>query len=158
MSVLGLLLRNLLYHWRGNLAVLLGTAVGTAVLTGALLVGDSLRGSLKALTLEQLGWVDQALVAGRFFRDKLADALPAREACPAIFLQGSASGARDGNRARAVVLGVDDRFWRTDLRQDDTAFWRHDAEEVVLNASLAEALHVTRPGERVTLHVAKAGN
>lgn len=41
-----LLLRNLRFHWRGNLAVLLGVAVGTAVLTGALLVGDSLRGSL----------------------------------------------------------------------------------------------------------------
>ena len=36
-----LLLRNCFYHWRGNLAVLLGVVVGTAVLTGALLVGDS---------------------------------------------------------------------------------------------------------------------
>ena len=42
-----LLVRNLLYHWRGNLAVLLGVTVGTAVLTGALLVGDSLRGCLE---------------------------------------------------------------------------------------------------------------
>ena len=42
-----LLLRNLLFHWRGNSAVVLGVAVGTAVLTGALLVGDSLRGSLR---------------------------------------------------------------------------------------------------------------
>src|SRR5918911_1023532 len=58
-----LVLRNLGYHWRGNLAVLLGVAVGTAVLTGALLVGDSLRGSLRDLTEEQLTWVDDALVA-----------------------------------------------------------------------------------------------
>ena len=42
-----LLARNLAYHWRGNAAVLLGVGVGTAVLTGALLVGDSLRGSLR---------------------------------------------------------------------------------------------------------------
>ena len=40
-----LLWRNLWFHWRGNLAVLLGVIVGAAVLTGALLVGDSLRGS-----------------------------------------------------------------------------------------------------------------
>ena len=39
----------------GNLAVLLGVAVGTAVLTGALLVGDSLRGSLRDRALRQLG-------------------------------------------------------------------------------------------------------
>ena len=43
-----LLLRNLFYHWRGNSAVLLGVVVGCAVLTGALFVGDSLRGSLRA--------------------------------------------------------------------------------------------------------------
>ena len=52
-----LLLRNLLFHWRGNSAVVLGVAVGTAVLTGALLVGDSLRGSLRELTLRSSnGW------------------------------------------------------------------------------------------------------
>ena len=32
MNLPGLSLRNLLYHWRGNLAVSLGMAVGTAVL------------------------------------------------------------------------------------------------------------------------------
>ncbi len=46
MTLKRLRLRNLLYHGRGNLAVFLGVVVGTAVLTGALLVGDSLRGSL----------------------------------------------------------------------------------------------------------------
>jgi hypothetical protein len=50
MSRWRLLLLNLLFHWRGNLAVLLGVVVGAAVLTGALLVGDSLRGSLRDLT------------------------------------------------------------------------------------------------------------
>src|SRR5262249_47741585 len=68
-----LLLRNLAYHWRGNLAVLLGVVVGTAVLTGALLVGDSQRESLRRLALRRLGWVDQAMVVPCFFREKLAD-------------------------------------------------------------------------------------
>src|SRR5437660_12803353 len=83
--------RNLVYHWRGNLAVLLGVVVGTAVLTGALFVGDSLTGSLHAMAREQLGWVDQALVAGRFVRAKLADEIRAEKICPAIFLRGSAA-------------------------------------------------------------------
>ena len=59
----GRLLRaNLLHHWRANLAVLLGVAVGCAVLTGALLVGDSLRGSLRALAdfrNQRIGFVFQ---------------------------------------------------------------------------------------------------
>src|SRR5881275_446962 len=86
-----LLLRNLLYHWRGNSAVLLGVAVGTAVLTGALLVGDSLRGSLRDVTESQLGWVKDALVSGRFVREDLTNGITARLKAPAILLQGAAS-------------------------------------------------------------------
>ena len=82
MNLRRLLLHSLRFHWRGNLAVFLGVAVGTAVLTGALLVGDSLRGSLRALTLNQLGWVDQAMVTGRFFREGLARELHTGKACP----------------------------------------------------------------------------
>src|SRR5260370_17339952 len=82
-----LLWRNLLGHWRGNLAVLCGVAVGTAVLTGALLVGDALRGSLRDLTLRRLGWVDQAVVAPKFFRAEIATGLPAEPVAPAIVLQ-----------------------------------------------------------------------
>src|SRR5215467_7785420 len=112
MTFARLLLRNLLFHWRGNLAVLLGVAVGTAVLTGALLVGDSLRGSLRRLTLEQLGWVDYALVAPRFFRAALADELRADHTCPVILLQGTAGSGKPPRRAtRVTVLGVDERFW-----------------------------------------------
>src|SRR5215467_15068584 len=105
-----LLLRNLLYHWRGNLAVLLGVAVGSAVLIGALLVGDSLAGSLKALTLDQLGWVDQAMVTGRFFREELAKELPADQVSPAILLQGSAKNGNGPPVSKVTVLGVDYRF------------------------------------------------
>ena len=41
-----LVLRNLRYYWRSNLAVLLGVATAVAVLAGALLVGQSVRASL----------------------------------------------------------------------------------------------------------------
>src|SRR5207237_9338967 len=90
-----LLLRNLFYHWRGNSAVLLGVAVGTAVLTGALLVGDSLRGSLRDLALEQLGWVQYSLVSGRFIRQRLAGEHGAEAVHPVISRQAP-SGARCG--------------------------------------------------------------
>ena len=83
MTFARLLMRNLLYHWRGNLAVFLGIVLGSAVLTGALLVGDSLRGSLKALTLDQLGWIEEAMVPGRFFRSDLANEISAERRAPA---------------------------------------------------------------------------
>jgi len=75
MSPTRLILTSLRYHWRTNFAVACGVAVGTAVLTGALLVGDSMRGSLRHLTLDRLGRIDEALVTDRFFRAKLAEEL-----------------------------------------------------------------------------------
>jgi putative ABC transport system permease protein len=152
-----LLWRNLLYHWRGNLAVLLGVAVASTVLTGALLVGDSLRGSLRARTLQRLGWVDQSLVAPRFFRQALArqlrEAGAAARVEPAILLRATASGPPAGGtrtRARGVtVLGVEDSF--LPLREAG-----QPAEVVWLNGALAEALNV-RAGDTVTLHLQKPG-
>jgi putative ABC transport system permease protein len=158
MTFFRLLWRNLFYHWRGNLAVFLGVALGTAVLTGALLVGDSLRGSLRALTLDQLGWVDQALVAGRFFREELAKSLPAEQVSPVVLLRGSAALEEKGKQRRTgkvSVLGVDQRFWPSGSVPVDTSFWQSDQAEVVLNAALARDLGA-KIGDRVTLSVQKA--
>ena len=111
--------RSLIYFWRMNLAVALGAAVTTAVLTGALLVGDSVRGSLRDLTLDRLGGIDYCLVPQRFFREDLATDLaenPAfrdhfREVAPAILLGGSATHADSQARASKVgIQGIDPRF------------------------------------------------
>ena len=125
-----LALRNLVYHWRGNAAVFLGVVVGTAVLTGALLVGDSLRGSLRQLTMERLGWVDRALVAPRFFRAALADKLPAERVAPAILLRATADRPGGGSVRRVTLMGVDGRFGVPELKLN----------EVVLNAALDREL------------------
>jgi ABC-type antimicrobial peptide transport system permease subunit len=163
MTFTRLLLENLFYHRRGNLAVLLGVVVGTAVLTGALLVGDSLRGSLRDLSDQQLGWVDAALVAPRFFRQELADQLPAGHASPALILPTVASLGVNGKPAdvsvpKTLLLGVDARFWSG---QDKVAinpggmapdFWSaKDADNsgVVLSAALARDLGA-QAGDKVS--------
>ena len=64
--------RSLRHHWRINLAVALGVSAATAVLTGALLIGDSTRGSLRQLTLDRLGSIDEVLITDRFFRQEMA--------------------------------------------------------------------------------------
>src|SRR5436190_3769468 len=101
MTLLSLLWRNLVYFWRGNLAVLLGVAVGSTVLTGALFVGDSLQGSLREQTMRRLGWVDHALAAPRFFRaalaQEVASAADARVS-PALMLQASAAAGEKLDR------------------------------------------------------------
>ena len=106
------LIRDLTYFRRMNLAVVAGAAVATAVLAGALVVGDSVRGSLRQLTLERLGGVDHALAGQRFFPGDAVDRLAAAPgfadrfatAAPAILLQGSARHADTRRRASNVGL------------------------------------------------------
>ena len=50
-----LLRRSLIHYWRTNLAVVIGVAAAVAVLAGALLVGDSVRASLRDLFLMTIG-------------------------------------------------------------------------------------------------------
>src|SRR5260370_33362723 len=125
MTFTRLLLRNLLFYRRGNAAIVCGVAVGCAVLTGARVVGDSLRGSLRDQALEQLGWVDQALVANRFFREEAAASLPAKKVAPAILVQGSAAstGAVVSRAGNVTVLAVDGAFLPDDQMPVDRMFW-----------------------------------
>jgi ABC-type lipoprotein release transport system permease subunit len=139
MSPLRLALDSLLYHRRSNLAVACGVAACTAVLTGALLVGDSMRGSLRRLTLDRLGRIDEALVVNRFFRAALADET-GPEAAPAILLQVSLENAdsqpsRQANRVE--LIGCDKRFWQLG---DGRPRRLPGASEIVLNRPLAERL------------------
>ncbi len=98
-----------------NLAVMLGVAVATAVLTGALIVGDSVRGSLRDLSLSRLGKIDHALVSERFFRANLERDLErelgAQDVVSAISLGGTAVHAESNTRAsRVQIQGIDNRF------------------------------------------------
>ncbi len=161
MTTFRLILRNLLFHWRGNLAVFLGVVVGTAVLTGALLVGDSLRGSLRDLTLRRLGWVDEALIAPRFFREGLAEELQSSQSaerlCPAILLQATATvkGPDDAERSlRGVtVMGVDRRFF-PDRDFPAPAAGKGSPASAWLNSTLARELKVYK-GDRIALRLQK---
>jgi putative ABC transport system permease protein len=119
--MVSLVLRSLIYYWRTHLAVVLGVATAVAVLAGALLVGDSVRGSLRELVVQRLGRTDQIVVSSGFFREALADDLRADESfagsfaaiAPMIAVQGVVSDQAGGRRAsRVLVYGVDDRFWQ----------------------------------------------
>src|SRR5512136_519257 len=90
-----LLLRNLLHYWRTNAAVVAGVATAVAVLAGALLVGQSVRESLRDLLAERIGATDYVISADRFFREALARDVARPEqaggrpsSCPIIVLQG----------------------------------------------------------------------
>ncbi len=150
-----LLQRSLRYHRGIFLAVALGVAVGTAVLAGALIVGDSVRGSLRDLTLDRLGKIDDALVGERFFREDLAGDLAASEqfspafdkAAPAILLRGAVEAAESHARASAVnLIAADERFWSLYATPEILPGPR----DVLINESLAHEIGA-KPGDAVLL-------
>lgn len=163
MTPVTLVLRTLRFHARASAAVVLGAAAACASLTGALLVGDSMRGSLRENAVAHLGPVDAALIAPRFvsesladrLQDDVADAAPASppRLCPLILSRGSAQRDPGGQRVNRVqVLGVDERFWRLagGAEPPSKAPATSDELSVVLNASLARELNAA-PGDDILL-------
>lgn len=138
----------------------------TAVLVGALLVGDSVRGSLRELTLDRLGRIDELLITDRFFRESLARETANRPgferdyamAAPLIVLpQGVVEHRRGTHTTRSsdvLVIGADPRFWSFDLHGGSAGPAAGDGE-IELNEPLASDLGV-RVGDRVTLRFAKS--
>ena len=161
MSLLKVILRSLVYYRRSNAAVVLGAAVGVAVITGSLLVGDSATGSLRDLALQRLGRASHALTSGAFFREQLAADVAADETfrrrfhqcAPAIVLDAIATAPRSGVAIpRATVLGVDERFWRLGRAGAGPAL---NGREVAVNRMLARDLDIA-VGDSVIVKVPRA--
>ncbi len=145
MSMGTLVRRSLAYHWRAHLGVLLGAIVGSAVLIGALLVGDSVRASLKKLALLRLGATEQALASNdRFFRSALAGEISGEvktPITPIVQVLGTASARGGEGRANKVqVQGIENGFW--EMAQKKPAFATIPDGSVVLNEGLARQLGV----------------
>ena len=117
-----LIQRSLAYYWQTNLVVVLGVAIAVAVLTGALLIGESVRGSLRDLISQRLGRTDDFVASTGFFREQLAtDVLQPNTfttsgigaTCPLIALDGVVTHESSRRRAGDVrVYAIDDRFWK----------------------------------------------
>ncbi len=114
-----LVLRSVSHHWRTNFAVLLGVIAGTAVIGGALIVGDSVRASLVKMTQDRLGKIDHVMSGPRFVREELANELQAKAGdgatvAPAIIMVAGLQ-AKHGETTRRAgqvnVYGFDERAW-----------------------------------------------
>jgi ABC-type antimicrobial peptide transport system permease subunit len=151
-----LIWRGLRFHWRSHLGVALGATVATAVLVGALALGDSVRYSLRRTALARTGEIKAAMVApDRLFRDQLpADLEPllhpqtykpdrgSRYTVPVLQTRGTVTSDDGTVRInKAQVLGVDDRFWclepwrllgRESTQSIDLRFWGADDGKTLL--------------------------
>jgi ABC-type lipoprotein release transport system permease subunit len=149
---------SLRHSWRVSVAVAFGVATATAVIAGALLVGDSMRGSLRALTIERLGKTESVVIPGGFFQsDGIVgddvDVVPL-----VLFSRGVAETQADASpdnsikRAGSVqIIGCDENFWTLDA-SGVTPKQLPQGERVVLNQTTADELGVV-VGDKVTIRL-----
>src|SRR3954469_19112305 len=164
--MVAVLSKSLSHHWRIYAAVALGVAAATAVLTGALLIGDSVRGSLRHLVLDRLGKIDDLLVVDRFFRQEMADELNASEkfkalggsAVPAILFPVATvqSEGADGRRVASgvLVVGGDSEFWEVE-NASQRPKRPPGRGEIIVNQPLADELKL-RIGDSLVVRFGKA--
>jgi putative ABC transport system permease protein len=166
MTVFGFAIRSFVHYLRYNLTVAIGIAISTAVLTGGLIIGDSMRHSLEQSTRYRLGGTRTAITMGdRLATASLASSLqevlasgpdhPREVSCaPILQLQGVA--VAEGGRMRIdriQVSGVDGQF---DLIAGTASFFGSlSGDEVIISENLAARLGVG-PGEWLMLRIRKA--
>ncbi|MBN1561607.1 ABC transporter permease [candidate division KSB1 bacterium] len=149
--------KSLIFYRRTNLSVVLGVAVSTAVLLGALVIGDSVRYSLRKLVFDRLGQTEFALQTGdRFFRAQLADELAEQlttKTAPLLHTRGIAIAADGVSRVNKVqVFGIDERFGA--IGDVAGTFANLAPNDIVINQRLAKRLNAVT-GDEVLLRIEK---
>lgn len=159
MSIWRLVTQSLWFYRRTNGAVLLAVLVATAVLTGALVVGDSVQYTLRRTVEARLGQTEYAVLPhDRFFRAALADALGGQlggAVAPVLRVAGIISNGDGSARVNRVeILGVDERFYR--LGPSPNPPTPAGADAIVLSQAVASRL-ASGAGDEVVLRVEKPG-
>ncbi len=151
-------IKNFIYFWQIHLTVALCTAVATGVLAGALIVGDSVRGSLRSLTEERLGTIQHALLADRFFPP---DVLDRQSTVSAIVLNGTVVAPQTQTRASRVnILGVPENFFAFWEGSVSPSLEKTDGQTfgvIVINEALQNELNV-QVGETLLVNIPQAAD
>lgn len=153
---LGRLIKNNLCFYRSiSIGIFLAVAVATAVLTGAMLVGDSVSQSLKMIAESRLGKTEFALrTYNKPFTEQLAGDLSKKlntNFAGLLKLNGLISNGDGSNRINRVeIIGVDERFFNIGSAPD---LFKNNMG-VILNTSLAKKLSFTDSKE-VLLRIEK---
>lgn len=148
-----------LFHYRWvNLSVLAGVALTSAILSGALVVGDSVKESLRRNAEARLSKVGPAFFGGeRFFTSALADRVQEKLGdgalvAPILQVEGTASNREGGRRVNRIqIVGVDERFWKLSLGGKAPEGFSND-RWIGINAALADRIGA-RPGDTLIVRI-----
>lgn len=136
----------------------LGVLISTMVLTGSLVIGDSVRYSLTQATFYRLGKTTHLVsVTERYFRQEMAGEIEQDnqqiQATPLLLLEGMAVSGGGQQRANKVqVVGVDKDF---DEISGDPLYAELVDNEIAISKNLAERLQVAE-GDNILVRIKKA--
>jgi ABC-type lipoprotein release transport system permease subunit len=152
-----LIFSSFIHYFKANLLVASGVAISTAVLTGALIIGDSVTFSLEQSTFYRLGNTTHIVsTVDRYFRIELAKELTAKvgfDVAPALILEGMAVSDGGENRINKVQInGIDDSFEKISASPD---YLKLIDNEVIISENLAEKLHL-KTGDTFLARIKKA--
>jgi putative ABC transport system permease protein len=150
MSTFSFILASARHYSRAHLGLLFGAFLASAILTGSLLVGDSVKASLQRVAALRLGKVQSGMIGGdRWFTERLAQG---DKNVPLVLANGSISMASGTARVNAAqIMGVDGRFWRLSTSGQPVAL---GADDVAVNESLARKLNI-KPGDTIIVRLEK---
>ncbi len=145
MTFLTFFLKSIRYHRRLYVGLFLAVIVTSAIITGALLVGDSLTHTLQSLSHQRLGSVQVVIsTQDRFFRQDLAmrmENLAQIRGTSVVRINGIAINSELSKQAPKVnVYGVESEFWKFGRSENP---FDHTDDEVVVNQKLANKLGVS---------------
>jgi ABC-type antimicrobial peptide transport system permease subunit len=156
MSIYKLILKSAWHYRKLNLTIILGIALSTAILVGALIIGDSVRYSLQQITVQRLGKISQVITAGeRLFGQQLATELAEKTGTEtAALLRANGFGVIDGGDLRINQLAV----WGVDATMGNFTnypeVFQLQNNEVAINENLA-SLSGLKVGDEFLLRVDK---
>jgi putative ABC transport system permease protein len=158
MTKFNYILKSFLHYLKANLLVALGVAVSTMIITGSLIIGDSVRYSLEQTTFFRLGETTHLVaVTERYFRQDMASEIeadnPGIHAAPVLLLEGVAVAGGGQQRVNRVqVVGVDSRFEKI---ASTPVYSELNDNEIIISRNLAEKLE-TAEGEFILVRIKKA--
>jgi ABC-type antimicrobial peptide transport system permease subunit len=115
MNALKFIFRSLFFYRKQHTGLFLGMVLSATVLTGALIIGDSIQFSLEKMVDNRLGKTQYAVIGGsRFMETALAPKLEGKLQCPVspvLLLKGIAINPENDLRVnQAMILGINRSF------------------------------------------------
>ncbi len=159
MNLRKLITRSFFHYLRANIMAAGGLAVATAVITGAFIIGDSLRHSLERAVIMRLGNITHSVTAGeRLFTMETGKRFEEEGGMPVsvgLVAEGMAVAVGGTERINNIqVLGIDGNFGS--LLGKDSVYSGIEQGEVIISENMARRLQLEK-GDFFMLRMKRAG-